>query len=730
MPGQRIIYYILGAFLTGNFLLIYIQYNSTKNINTLINSNDKVISEMKVRNNLRELERNITSIEGKISGTLYTKDSSHLEGLGQKIMEVQHDIDNLQKISDDDTSVKYIDVLDPLVHKKLLFGKEVLDTLYMTGKEAAENLTSSPEAKQLNDSIKQVTHIIENSRQKLLSNTILSINKSGRTALNAGISLIVFVLLSGAVLFWFIIFVIRKQNQLIIQLHATDKKVREAVQVKEKFLANMSHEIRTPINAILGFTNLLQRKNLDEESMEYIHSMEMSGNNLLTIINDILDLSKIEAGMMRIESAPFSIRNVLHSVEEMFRSKIKEKNLQFVVDIDKTIPDILEGDSIRLTQILVNLVSNSLKFTAKGSINIHITNEGIVDNTLTTGIEIKDTGIGIEKEILEKIFDRFQQAEDSVTRKYGGTGLGLSIVQELVSLQNGKIRVESEPGNGTTFHVMMPFVISTIENIDALPREKIAYSVPDLTGFSILIAEDNKINQSLLQHLFQQWKLNFDMVENGIAAIQKIENNNYHLVLMDIQMPEMDGYTATKKIRNILKSDIPIIAMTAHALPGEREKCLSYGMNEYISKPIKEEELLRLIIQFTREKNEKADINAAKPTNGSAYHYINLNYMRDVSLGNTDYEKIITEQFIEIIPNDLLSIQQAWKDKDINTLRHLVHNLKTSVSVMGLNEALQDTLDVLEYEDLDEARFKKLFSFLESVCKASLEESKIFYSTL
>lgn len=730
MPGQRIIYYILGAFLTGNFLLIYIQYNSTKNINTLINSNDKVISEMKVRNNLRELERNITSIEGKISGTLYTKDSSHLEGLGQKIMEVQHDIDNLQKISDDDTSVKYIDVLDPLVHKKLLFGKEVLDTLYMTGKEAAENLTSSPEAKQLNDSIKQVTHIIENSRQKLLSNTILSINKSGRTALNAGISLIVFVLLSGAVLFWFIIFVIRKQNQLIIQLHATDKKVREAVQVKEKFLANMSHEIRTPINAILGFTNLLQRKNLDEESMEYIHSMEMSGNNLLTIINDILDLSKIEAGMMRIESAPFSIRNVLHSVEEMFRSKIKEKNLQFVVDIDKTIPDILEGDSIRLTQILVNLVSNSLKFTAKGSINIHITNEGIVDNTLTTGIEIKDTGIGIEKEILEKIFDRFQQAEDSVTRKYGGTGLGLSIVQELVSLQNGKIRVESEPGNGTTFHVMMPFVISTIENIDALPREKIAYSVPDLTGFSILIAEDNKINQSLLQHLFQQWKLNFDMVENGIAAIQKIENNNYHLVLMDIQMPEMDGYTATKKIRNILKSDIPIIAMTAHALPGEREKCLSYGMNEYISKPIKEEELLRLIIQFTLEKNEKADINATKPTNGSAYHYINLDYMRDVSLGNTDYEKIITEQFIEIIPNDLLSIQQAWKDKDINTLRHLVHNLKTSVSVMGLNEALQDTLDVLEYEDLDEARFKKLFSFLESVCKASLEESKIFYSTL
>ncbi|MGH2649479.1 MAG: histidine kinase dimerization/phospho-acceptor domain-containing protein, partial [Ginsengibacter sp.] len=343
MPGKRIIYYILGAFIAGNLLLIYIQYNSTKNVNSLIKGNEKVINELKVRSDLQELSRDITSVESKISGTLYTKDSSHLEGLGAKIKEVQHDIDNLQKISDDDISVKYIDVLDLLVHRKLLFGKEVLDTLYGSGKDATEKLISSARAKDLNDSIKLVTHIIESSRQKLVASVTSSINNSGKKALNLGTTLIVLVLLSGAVLFWFIITVMQKQNQLIHQLNETDKKVREAARVKENFLANMSHEIRTPVNAIIGFTHLLQHKHFDNESNEFVQTIQKSGENLLAIVNDILDLSKIEAGMMRIESAPFNIRELLNLVESMFKAKMIEKKLRFYIDINESLPNILEG---------------------------------------------------------------------------------------------------------------------------------------------------------------------------------------------------------------------------------------------------------------------------------------------------------------------------------------------------------------------------------------------------
>ncbi|HVZ98124.1 MAG TPA: CHASE3 domain-containing protein, partial [Chitinophagaceae bacterium] len=247
MLRKRFIYYIIATFVAGNALLIFIQYTSTKNVNLLISGNEKVISELRVRNDLKELDGDITYVDNKIAGTLYTKDSSHLAGMDLKIDEVKSDIDSLQRISDDDTSVKYIDVLDRLVNAKLSLGKRVLDTLYLTGRQAAENLLNSDSAKNMDDSIKIVTNIIETSRQKLLASVILSISKSGKKALSMGTVLIVSVLFAGAILFWFIITTLQKQSQLIAELNAKDKKLREAAKIKDNFLANMSHEIRTPL---------------------------------------------------------------------------------------------------------------------------------------------------------------------------------------------------------------------------------------------------------------------------------------------------------------------------------------------------------------------------------------------------------------------------------------------------------------------------------------------------
>ncbi len=721
---------MLAAFVAGNFLLIYVQYNSAKNVNNLIEGNEKVLTEIDVTNNLRDLNRAIVSMDNRTGSVLYAKDSSTQKNNNIKVITIQSYIDNLQKISDDDSSVKYIDVLDLLVHKKLLLGKNTLTILDTSTKNTGAVLIASGRVKELNDSIRLVTHFIENSRHKLLAKVTVNIDKSGRKALNSGTTLILLVLMSGAVLFWIIIVTLRKQTQLILQLNISEKKVKEAAKLKEKFMANMSHEIRTPMNAILGFTNLLKSKNIDSESKLYVQTILKSGENLLTIINDILDLSKIEAGMMRIESAPFSIRNLVQSIEIMFKAKTDEKQLKLLVAVDESLPDILEGDATRLTQILVNLMDNAIKFTSKGSIEIKIINEAGDGKIIKTGITVSDTGIGIEKVKLQTVFERFQQAEDSVTRKYGGTGLGLSIVNDLVLLQNGTITVESESGKGTSFHLVIPFKISSEEINTISLSDSSTIIKTDFENICVLVVEDNEINQSLIKHLFKSWQLDFDLATNGKEAIDKLILKKYNLILMDIQMPEMDGYTATQEIRNKLKSDIPIIAMTAHALEGEREKCLSYGMNEYISKPIREQLLHKLITQFIHikvadvlQKKEIANVDT------SQYKYINLQYMMEVSNGNTGYEKTVTEQFIEAIPDNLTAMEKAWKSSDITSLQQLAHNMKTTISVMGLNKMLQPYLDAIEYEKLNEEFFWNNFLPVKSICDASVKEAKQFYST-
>ena len=731
MTRKKIIFYILAAFIIGNLFIIYIQYNSSKNTTALIQGNEQVLSELNVSNNLRELEKDIISVESQIRGTVNTTDLSYINGLEVKINEIQNNLHQLQKISDDDLSIKYIDQLDDLIQKKLLFSRQILNEYQTKGKAAAEDLIIKQAANNITDSIAGVTFLIDSTRKTLLTKVTNSINKSGKKVQQLNTILIVLVLASGLILFWYIINTVRKQNQLIQQLNISEKKVKEAAKLKEKFMTNMSHEIRTPMNAILGFTNLLERKDIDAESKGYVQTIQKSGENLLAIINDILDLSKIEEGMMRIETAPFSIRELIHSVEVMLRSKAAEKHLQFLIIVDELLPDTLEGDATRLTQILINLIGNALKFTDSGSITIKITNEGITDNFINTGIAVTDTGIGIEKNKLEKIFERFQQAEDTVTRKYGGTGLGLSIVNDLVLLQNGTIAVESVFGKGTTFKITIPYKMSLqkFDNKEIKTRE--TFKQFKFKNICVLVAEDNEINQSFIRHLFKTWQLNFDLVSNGKQALEKLAVKKYSMVLMDIQMPEMDGYTTSQQIRTNLKLNIPIIAMTAHVLTGEREKCLSYGMNEYISKPIREELLHQLITQFTvGDPSVIGTKNQIEITCTEQYEYINLQYMKEVSNGNISYEKTVTEQFIEIIPNDLLALEKAWQQHNIKKVKMLAHNMKTSVSVMGLNDILQPFLNGLEYEDLTDNIFKNYFSSLKIICEKSVQEAKQFYSQL
>lgn len=385
---------------------------------------------------------------------------------------------------------------------------------------------------------------------------------------------------------------IEERRKVEIALGKAKERAEEAVVTKDYFMANMSHEIRTPINAIFGFTSLLGKTKLNDEQQEYIQAIKSSSDNLLTIINDILDFSKIEAGMLKIERVPFQLHELLGSLKVMFMQRTKEKGLSWDITIGDNVPNTLLGDPTRITQILNNLITNAIKFTDNGTITIYVSIIEHREDTCIVEFKVKDSGIGIDKEKLGLIFERFTQAEASTSRKFGGTGLGLSIVKSLVDMQGGEIKAESSLHQGSVFTVQLPFLINTsVEEIVKTSSISEVLSSNILKGVKVLLVEDNELNQKLMQKVLASFGAQYLVVDNGLKAINLLREEVVDIILMDIQIPELDGYAATRYIREELKLKTPIMAMTAHVLAGERERCFQEGMNDYLSKPFKMDEL-------------------------------------------------------------------------------------------------------------------------------------------
>jgi signal transduction histidine kinase/CheY-like chemotaxis protein len=375
--------------------------------------------------------------------------------------------------------------------------------------------------------------------------------------------------------------------------------------VKQLFLANMSHEIRTPMNAILGFARLLEEAITDDELLKYIEVIIKSGDDLLVILNDILDFSRIEAGKVHFEKLPFNVRGNVAAIVTMMESKAISKGLRLTSIVDESLPVMLVGDAVRLSQILLNLVSNAIKFTDSGTVNISLSIVDENDANVIVEFVIKDSGIGIPLEKQGKIFESFEQATTDTMRKFGGTGLGLSIAKQLVEMQDGKIFVKSLPGMGAEFHFRLPFLKNTARLQNKELRGEGAEpsaAAKSGKGLRVLVVEDNAINQMLIVKVLQKRDFTIDIAANGVIALSKHRNNDYDIILMDLQMPEMDGYEATRNIRNMPdnKNDIPIMAMTAHTIKGEMERCLAIGMNDYIPKPFNVNELFEKIFALVK----------------------------------------------------------------------------------------------------------------------------------
>ena len=383
----------------------------------------------------------------------------------------------------------------------------------------------------------------------------------------------------------------QEKNESLIQAQV----LKEREEFKNRFLANTSHELRTPLSTIMGFTTILQRSGLTLDQMHNLNVIKASGEHLKNIIDDILDISSIEMGQLKIDNNRFDLYKLFNHIKATYSEKSEITGIKFTAEIHEDIPRFIIGDKFRLNQILVNLLNNAFNYTDQGEIKLLAKNCSIENDVVCINFEITDTGIGIAKEDLSSIFDSFTRFSDG--RPYRGTGLGLSIVKNLVRLMNGKINVSSKLGEGTTFNAKLNFVQST----DQEPEGDISEIESSMEGdkkHSVLIAEDLEANQLLLMRILVDHKFHFDIASNGDQVIERLHQNDYDLILMDLKMPKMDGYDTTRFIRESAVApfkDIPIIAITAKVSPEEREKCLARGMNDYIAKPFKEEELIKKI---------------------------------------------------------------------------------------------------------------------------------------
>lgn len=501
---------------------------------------------------------------------------------------------------------------------------------------------------------------------------------------------------------------------------------KDAVRSKQQFLSNMSHEIRTPMNAIIGFTKVVLKTKLSEKQIEYLNAIKLSGDALIVLIDDILDLAKVDAGKMTFEKVPFKMDSTLTAMLHLFEAKIQEKNLTLIKDFDPSIDKVLVGDPVRLHQIVLNLMSNAVKFTVKGSITISVKVVKEDEHSQTIAFTVKDTGIGIAELKLQTIFENFQQASSGTSRIYGGTGLGLAIVKQLVESQDGTIEVESEVMKGSSFQFVLRF-----EKVDADYAFEIeeALMAREEQDIKVLVVEDIALNQLLMKTLLDDFGFEREIASNGKIAIEKLEKSKFDIILMDLQMPEMNGFEATEYIRKVLRSTIPIVALTADVTTVDVEKCKAVGMNDYISKPVDENELYTKIVSIvnkSRSRLNPSELVISKIMEEKK-KYTNLSYLSERTKSNPLLMSEMISLYLEQTPPLILTMKDSLKKKDWNSLHAAVHKMIPSFSIVGI-EHNYETLarKVQDYALAQELNddIHDLVNELENVCTSACHELK------
>jgi PAS domain S-box-containing protein len=511
------------------------------------------------------------------------------------------------------------------------------------------------------------------------------------------------------------------------------KALEDAKHLKEQFLANISHELRTPINGIVGMIKMLEGTPTLPEQKKYLDAIRKSSETLQVLINDILDFSAIESGNIRFSKIGFKPKPLLTALVESFRYEARKKGLQLTLNYDPYVDNVLIGDPIRLNQILINMLSNALKFTEKGYVRVYVLRQNDNQKSAHLKFIIEDSGIGINENDLGRIFDSFEQANDKIAKKFGGTGLGLSIVKQLVELQKGSIDVESSAGKGTRFSIDLIFEVGSEEDMevqqDFSVYDAASGQASSLEKCHILVVEDNEVNLLYSTMLLEKWAYTVDSATNGLEALEKLKESDYDVILMDMLMPVMDGEEATRFIRQQLgppKSRTCIIAITANALDSDIQRYKDLGVDDCLTKPYTPAELRTIILKNLRKK----DLIPSRKETDMIAPVVNLRYLEHLSNNDTGFIKEMVKSFVRESPKDMETMRLAANQKNWQQVRDIVHKIKPSLTFMGMHSAheiLNDIRNAAIAEDSEKT--SSLINTLGVAVRRAIEELGVHYRT-
>lgn len=498
--------------------------------------------------------------------------------------------------------------------------------------------------------------------------------------------------------------------------------ITESIQEQERYLAYTSHELRTPLNAISGGSKLLSKTPLDEKQKKYLNIIQSSVDSSLLIVNDILDLAKLDSNMVEVHKVDFMLSEIVFGIKNMLEFRAEQKGLQFITTIDEKIPPLINGDAKHLNQILLNLATNAIKFTDLGKVELSVSLKEESADEVRLRFDVNDTGKGIRKSSLPTIFNQYEQETRHTIKHTGGTGLGLAITKKLVELQNGIIEVDSKYLEGTTFSVEITYkkVIGKVET----QKEKDQNLFQKLSGIKILAVDDNLINREILFDLLKDANpyMDIELAQDGDEAIKKASQKNYDIILMDLQMPNKNGYEATEYIRKNLRyplCDTPIVAMTAHALENVAEDCFKSGMNDYISKPIDMDLLGNKLVKLYEKKNK---INEKL----NRFKTIDLEHLKELTKDNKDRILKYISIFLQNLPDEIEILKKHGEQKDFRSIRESLHKIKGIVAYMGIKSLtrLFSSVEYANLEQMNEQDLKNFFIEIDETCTKAIEELK------